>query len=158
MNRASCQAPSTNPNSPASNAGCSAYANAPKYSRPCNGPRASTGNKSNASPTSWKSLSRKKTNSSSRKATRPISCVSSQRGQVGVFKEDSRKDQRRITSLGRGHVFGEMSLIDGEPRSASLYAKSDTVILLVMSKENFRELLEESPRSASRFCGNFHSP
>lgn len=80
------------------------------------------------------------------------------KGQVGVFKEDSRKDQRRITSLGRGHVFGEMSLIDGEPRSASLYAKSDTVILLVMSKENFRELLEESPRSASRFCGNFHSP
>ncbi|MFW5864201.1 MAG: hypothetical protein ACOCVT_02005 [bacterium] len=39
-----------------------------------------------------------------------------------------------------------MSLIDGEPRSASLYAKSDTVILLVMSKENFRELLEESPQ------------
>ena len=66
------------------------------------------------------------------------------KGTVDILKEDSDQHKKVITSLGAGSVIGEMSLIDGEPRSASVIANIDS-ILLVLTKDNFFYLLKEIP-------------
>jgi CRP/FNR family transcriptional regulator, cyclic AMP receptor protein len=43
-----------------------------------------------------------------------------------------------------GHFFGEMSLLDGEPRSATITAMTD-VRLLVVERSHFWRLLDETP-------------
>jgi len=49
-----------------------------------------------------------------------------------------------IARLGPGEFFGEMSLIDGKPRSASVIAESPSV-LLVIEARSFRKLLDTVP-------------
>lgn len=49
--------------------------------------------------------------------------------------------------LGEGEYFGEMSLLDGEPRSASVRARTP-VKVLSMWRPNFRPLLHEHPSIA----------
>ncbi|HCN87611.1 MAG TPA: hypothetical protein DIT28_00290, partial [Oxalobacteraceae bacterium] len=40
-------------------------------------------------------------------------------GQIEILKEDSEGTRHRIVVIGRGKTVGEMSIIDGEPRSAT---------------------------------------
>ena len=54
------------------------------------------------------------------------------------------KDGTVIARLGPGDFFGEMSLIDGMPRSASVIAE-DPSVLLVIQARSFRSLLDEVP-------------
>ena len=49
-----------------------------------------------------------------------------------------------IARLGPGEFFGEMSLIDGKPRSASVIAESPSVLLVVEAR-SFRKLLDAVP-------------
>jgi len=51
---------------------------------------------------------------------------------------------RKRSRLGPGDFFGEMSLLDGEPRSATVSAETD-VRLLVIQRLNFQVLLREVP-------------
>lgn len=69
------------------------------------------------------------------------------KGQVHVVKFDSQRTPKRIATLGPGKTIGEMSIIDGEPRSASAVSASDAT-LLVMTTENFHRLMDEWPRVA----------
>lgn len=69
------------------------------------------------------------------------------KGQVHVVKFDSQRTPKRIATLGTGKTIGEMSIIDGEPRSASAVSASDAT-LLVMTTENFHRLMDEWPRVA----------
>ena len=71
-------------------------------------------------------------------------------GRVDIVKEDNSKVQKPIATLGPGRTFGEMSLIDGEPRSASAMAASD-VLLFILSKDSFVRLTENSPHLALCF-------
>ena len=66
------------------------------------------------------------------------------RGEVNLVKESNDQHQKLINAVGRGRIFGEMSLIDGEPRSASALAAT-YVTLLALSKDNFLRLTEEAP-------------
>ena len=66
-------------------------------------------------------------------------------GRVHVVKFDSKRIPKRITTLGAGKTIGEMSLIDGEPRSASAVTATDAT-LLVMTAIQFESLLKEWPR------------
>ena len=50
--------------------------------------------------------------------------------------------------LGPGDYFGELSLIDGEPRSADIAAGTDGLTTFAISKWQFEELLEEHPHIA----------
>ena len=50
--------------------------------------------------------------------------------------------EEALTILGEGEYFGEMALIDDEPRSASAIANEDTLLLLI-EKDNFRKLLAQ---------------
>jgi CRP/FNR family transcriptional regulator, cyclic AMP receptor protein len=67
------------------------------------------------------------------------------RGRVSVIKKSEKKNLKRITTLGSGQTFGEMSLIDGEPRSASVVAVEDTM-LLILTKSNFDTLRHQYSR------------
>ncbi len=54
------------------------------------------------------------------------------------------KDGKKIRTLGPGDFFGEISLIDREPRTASVIAESDMTLLSV-SFRSFAHLLETVP-------------
>ena len=54
------------------------------------------------------------------------------------------KDGKVIAHLGAGDFFGEMSLLDGKPRSATVVADSP-VLLLVVDVRSFGRLLEAVP-------------
>lgn len=51
---------------------------------------------------------------------------------------------RVIARLSDGDFFGELSLIDGEPRNATVIADSP-MVLLVLTKNAFGELMKSSP-------------
>lgn len=56
---------------------------------------------------------------------------------------------RRIWELGAGDCFGEMSLFDKLPRSASVYAETDIEALL-MYRVEMEEMFEKNPHVAYR--------
>jgi hypothetical protein len=60
-------------------------------------------------------------------------------GTFSVVKGDSK-----IREITRGGTFGELALLDGEPRAASVIAKSDGRLLRIPRAE-FEALLDESP-------------
>ena len=60
---------------------------------------------------------------------------------------------RRITSLTRGTVFGEMALIEGAPRSATIIADED-VACYELNEKDFGLLLREKPAIAATVMRN----
>jgi len=74
-----------------------------------------------------------------------------QQGKIGwefIFivegKARVEKDGKVIRQLSGGDFFGEISLIDGEPRTATVIAETDMTILVV-HKTSFDNLLETIP-------------
>jgi CRP-like cAMP-binding protein len=74
-------------------------------------------------------------------------------GGMGIVVRGSVKVVRGadqvIARLGPGEIFGEMSLIDEQPRSASVIADETTEIAL-LSARDFRSLIAEEPDIAMR--------
>ena len=66
-------------------------------------------------------------------------------GQVDVMMADSAGVQKVLATIEAGKTFGEMSLIDGEPRSATAVAKVDSKVL-TLTQDEFRVLSDEHPR------------
>lgn len=56
---------------------------------------------------------------------------------------------RTVGRLRRGDFFGEMSLLDGEPRTASVVTEADSTFLTVASRE-FHRVLARQPKLALR--------
>ena len=71
--------------------------------------------------------------------------VSSGQVKVVLIGEDGR--EVILSVLGDGDFFGEMSLIDDEPRSAHVIAMKDSH-LLVLRRDDFQSRLEEQPKIA----------
>ena len=65
-------------------------------------------------------------------------------GHVGVYKEDSDNEVKLLTTIQPGRIFGEISIIDNFPYSASIVAETEAVFLL-MSREGFRECVDGRP-------------
>lgn len=65
-------------------------------------------------------------------------------GQIDITKADQQLKATVLARLRAGQTFGEMSLIDDEPRSATAVAASDSVILFI-TKDNFLRLSRELP-------------
>lgn len=63
-------------------------------------------------------------------------------GQVGVVLERNANEQH-VAALGHGQCFGEMSVMTGEPRKASIRAISETHVLVV-DKATFKGLLDKN--------------
>ncbi len=68
-------------------------------------------------------------------------------GKVQVTKEGDSHAAKSLGSIGPGKTFGEMSLIDGEPRSASIIAE-EAATLLVLTGDDFERLSSDVPRLA----------
>lgn len=65
-----------------------------------------------------------------------------QSGQVCVYTDDNEGRQLVLGYLGPGEYFGELSLIDSKPRSASVSAVEDCTMLCI-SRENFRGFMRD---------------
>lgn len=53
-------------------------------------------------------------------------------GSVDVFQHYGTDDQQLLASFGEGDFFGEMALLLGRPRSATIIAKEDTECLQIL--------------------------
>lgn len=60
-----------------------------------------------------------------------------------------RRGGRKVAVLGPGQWFGELALIDNEPRSASVFAATD-MKLLVLGQAEFGGLIESIPGIAAK--------
>ncbi len=69
---------------------------------------------------------------------------------VSLFGEDGK--EIILAKLGEGEVFGEMALLSGSPRSATVIAMQDTT-LLVLEREEFSKLLMRQPKIALKILG-----
>jgi len=65
-------------------------------------------------------------------------------GMIRIY--DESKD---IASLGEGDFFGEMALIEDQPRMASAETLSDCEIF-VLKKDDFAQLMQKSPEIAEK--------
>jgi CRP-like cAMP-binding protein len=76
-------------------------------------------------------------------------------GKVEVLSDDPRTEDPRggavsggaIAVLGKGNAFGEMSLLGGDPRTATIRAVEDTELLKI-DKSVFERLVAEDPQMA----------
>src|SRR5947207_8243489 len=71
-----------------------------------------------------------------------------QSGKVKVFIGDQDGREMILKILGPGDFFGEMSMIDKQPRSASV-TTLESSIFLVMSHAAFEKCIEQVPRIAT---------
>ena len=65
-------------------------------------------------------------------------------GEAEVYLETPGGGKRSIRTMGKGNFFGEMGLMTGAPRAASVVAKTDVECYRV-DKEMFEELLQARP-------------
>ena len=65
-------------------------------------------------------------------------------GSVDIVIQDANGTERHLATLGPGEYFGEMSLLTGEPRSATARVMRDLVVV-VITKDHFASLLETNP-------------
>ena len=68
---------------------------------------------------------------------------------VAEGRATARRGGRKIGEIGPGSFFGEMSLLDQGPRSATVTADTD-MHLLVLSSRSFSNLVEEVPSVGRR--------
>lgn len=60
-----------------------------------------------------------------------------------------RRNGRKVATLGAGDVAGELSLIDGEERSADLVTGEDSHVLVIM-RRHFGGLLDDNPHLSQK--------
>ena len=65
-------------------------------------------------------------------------------GTLEVFKTSRIADDIVIATLGKGRTIGEMAIIDDYPRSATIRAKTQAV-LLILTRERFDHIIYEYP-------------
>jgi CRP-like cAMP-binding protein len=69
------------------------------------------------------------------------------KGQVAIRLSSPDGKEATLALLERGDFFGELALLDGEPRSTDAVAREETE-LLSLQRESFRGYLESSPQVA----------
>jgi CRP/FNR family cyclic AMP-dependent transcriptional regulator len=70
-------------------------------------------------------------------------------GQVGIYKTVPGKDDMLLATLSPGSFFGEMSLVDAQPRSATARVAEDAE-LVVITKKVFDQMLLTDPGITSK--------
>jgi CRP/FNR family transcriptional regulator, cyclic AMP receptor protein len=72
------------------------------------------------------------------------------RGSIVISKPVKERVEQVLARMGAGDFFGEMSLFDRSPRSATVQADTD-VTLLALDREALSRLTDLSPRAAAAF-------
>lgn len=75
-------------------------------------------------------------------------------GKVQIFTKKPSGERINICDIAEGESFGEFSLLDKAPRSASAKALTD-VVLVKVSAEGYEKLLSELPTWASSMMKSF---
>lgn len=70
-------------------------------------------------------------------------------GNVRVFRSNQEGEEQELAQLGQGGHFGELSLIDGEPRNASVAATTDAEFFM-LGRAEFISLLSQSESMLSQ--------
>jgi CRP-like cAMP-binding protein len=65
-------------------------------------------------------------------------------GRLVVTKRNEEDAGKSLYSMTAGKVFGEMAVLDGEPRSATVMAAADTVVA-ILSRDAFEQLCASRP-------------
>jgi CRP/FNR family cyclic AMP-dependent transcriptional regulator len=71
-------------------------------------------------------------------------------GAVIVSKHVKGRVEQVLARLGPGDFFGEMSLFDDQPRSATIQAETET-IMYGLDRSSLDHLIEQNPRAATAF-------
>jgi CRP-like cAMP-binding protein/uncharacterized protein (DUF2225 family) len=69
------------------------------------------------------------------------------KGKFGVYINSFTDFPTRVALLGEGHYFGEMSVIDGSPRSATVISEEQGLAVCI-EKSDFVPMLENNPEIA----------
>jgi CRP-like cAMP-binding protein len=75
-------------------------------------------------------------------------------GQVRISRRFQGAGEEALTILGRGEVFGEMALIDDQPRSADARAHTKGCTVLTVDRQRLEEVLEMDPGAARQFLAS----
>lgn len=70
-------------------------------------------------------------------------------GKLEIHKEDNRRVDKTVTTILPGRSLGEMTIVDGEPRSATAVAVAPS-ILAVLTQENFMQIMREKPALSAK--------
>ena len=68
-------------------------------------------------------------------------CIKS--GSVAVYTNYGTKQARKLAELKEGEFFGEMELIENEPRSATVVAMTDDTMVDEITENTFLDYFEE---------------
>lgn len=79
-----------------------------------------------------------------------------QKGKVSIVIDHEKPSERQLTELQEGQFFGEMSLLEGEPRSATAIAVTDSE-LEVIDADGFNGFIESNPEFAMTVLKYFSS-
>ena len=66
-------------------------------------------------------------------------------GRVGIYSDYGKPDQVLLTTLAADNFFGEMGMVDNEPRSATAVALDSDTTVEIIHPEDFAELFEKNP-------------
>lgn len=66
-------------------------------------------------------------------------------GQLEVIKKDINNKEKVVSSFSKGSSIGELALLDGLPRSATVRAKSAASVT-VLDRQGLDAIIEEEPR------------
>lgn len=71
------------------------------------------------------------------------------KGNLEIHKEDNRRIDKTVTTVHPGRSIGEMTMVDGEPRSATAVV-AETSMLAVLTQEKFMQIMREKPALAAK--------
>ena len=66
-------------------------------------------------------------------------------GKIGIYADYGTDKQRLLTELLPGQFFGEMGMIENEPRSATAVALEDDTMIEVITPDGMKELFKQNP-------------
>lgn len=75
-------------------------------------------------------------------------------GRVRVNKRDNNNTEHALAYLEKGEYFGEISLVDQAPRSASVKADTDTALLKI-TRTDFKNLIAGNKEIERKFYKSF---
>ncbi len=69
------------------------------------------------------------------------------KGSIKIARISEGGEEMVLAILKEGDFFGDMSLLDGKPRSATVFSNEDSELMLISGK-NFEKVIEKHPRIA----------
>ncbi len=77
-------------------------------------------------------------------------------GRVRIYKNYGKEDEIKLADIGRGGLFGEISMLRETPRTATVVALEPTVLLAV-SQSDIEDFMNTHPDIAYKLVKNFAS-